>query len=364
MTSDRSAKSATIDLEILERDEQVLLIAEVAQAHDGSLDLAHAYVDAVADALVGDELAGVVGAIKFQTHLAAEESTPREPWRTRFSRVDETRYEYWRRMELPEPAWHGLAAHARERGLRFLSSPFSPAAVRLLDRVGVACWKIASGEVWNGPLLDALADAPRPVILSTGMSGWDEIDAAVEALRARALPLAVLQCTSMYPTPPDQVGLGVLAELKERYGVPVGLSDHSGGIAAGLGAVALGGSIVEVHVAMSRHTFSPDLPVSLTIEELRRLATGAADLRLMRRTVDKDVIARTLAPMRSIFGKSVVAARDLEAGRVLEPADLALKKPGDGLPPQRLEGLYGRTLRRAVARDDALADDDLEDGSS
>src|SRR5690606_1327375 len=158
------------------------------------------------------------------THIAAAESTPGEPWRVKFSPQDDTRYAYWQRMEFTEEQWHGFKRHADERGLLFLSSPFSLEAVELLGRVGVAAWKLASGEVTNTPLFDGIAGTGLPVLLSTGMSAWAEIDEAVACIKGAGLPLAVLQCTSMYPTPPEKVGLNVLGQLRERYGCAVGLS--------------------------------------------------------------------------------------------------------------------------------------------
>ena len=147
------------------------MVGEVAQAHDGSLAHAHALIDAIADA--------GADAVKFQTHIAAAESSPEEPWRVEFSRQDATRYDYWRRMEFSEPQWQGLADHAASRELAFLSSPFSVEAVDLLARVGVAAWKVASGEVANLPLLERMSGTPRPFIFSTGMSRLAETDAAV-----------------------------------------------------------------------------------------------------------------------------------------------------------------------------------------
>jgi N,N'-diacetyllegionaminate synthase len=329
-----------------------VVIAEVAQAHDGSLGMAHAYVDAAADA--------GADAIKFQTHIAAAESTAAEPWRVRFSRQDETRLDYWRRMEFTPEQWAGLREHARSKGLLFLSSAFSEAATDLLARIGVDGWKIASGEVGNTPLLERMTATPLPVLLSTGMSPWAEIDVAVAAIRARALPLAVLQCTSIYPTPPEKLGLNVIGELRRRYGCAVGLSDHSGTIHAGLAAAALGCEVLELHVTFDRRMFGPDVPASVTIDELRTLAEGIRFIERARANpVDKDGMARELAPLRGIFTKSIVAARDLEPGIVLERAHLAFKKPGTGLPPARLSDVVGRRLARAVKRDAALAEEDL-----
>ena len=211
---------------------KALIVAEVAQAHDGSLGLAHAFIDAVA--------AAGADAIKFQTHIASAESTVHEPWRVKFSRQDATRYDYWKRMEFSEEQWFGLKTHAEERNLKFLSSPFSIEAVELLTRVGVAAWKVASGEVNNEPMFVAMAASRLPMILSSGMSTIAELDAAVGRVKAAGLPLTLLQCTSMYPTPPEKIGLNLIPFFRERYDCAVGLSDHSGTLYAGLAAAAIG----------------------------------------------------------------------------------------------------------------------------
>ncbi|MDX1644485.1 MAG: N-acetylneuraminate synthase family protein, partial [Thermoanaerobaculia bacterium] len=167
---------------------QPLVIAEIAQAHDGSLGTAHAMIDAAA-------AAGADG-VKFQTHIADAESTPSEPWRVRFSEQDETRYDYWKRMEFSADQWDSLRRHAERAGLAFLSSPFSLRAVELLESIGLRAWKVASGELASDDLLTAIAATGKPVLLSTGMSPLAEIDRAVEVLRRSDAPLAVLQCTS------------------------------------------------------------------------------------------------------------------------------------------------------------------------
>ncbi len=329
-----------------------LIVGEVAQAHDGSLGAAHAFVDAIADA--------GAGAVKFQTHIAEAESTPAEPWRVPFSRQDATRYDYWKRMEFSEEQWQGLAGHARERGLAFLSSPFSLEAVELLARVGVAAWKVASGEVTNPALFERIASTGLPVFLSTGMSTMAEIDRAVERVRNAGLELTVLQCTSMYPTPPDRLGLNLIPLFRERYGCGVGLSDHSGTIFAGLAAAALGIDVLEVHVAMSRRAFGPDVPSSLTPEELRTLVEGVRFVEGARANpVDKDAVARELEPVRATFTKSVVVRTELPADTVLERGHLAMKKPGTGIPASRIDEVVGRRLARPVEADHVLVEADL-----
>lgn len=339
---------------VLDWTHRVALIGEVGQAHDGSLGTAHAFIDAIADA--------GADAVKFQTHIAAAESRTDEPWRVKFSYADGTRYEYWRRMEFPAQAWAGLRQHAHDRGLAFLSSPFSLAAVELLRGVGVAAWKIASGEVGNPQLLDAVARTGGPVLLSSGMSGWAELDSAVKLLRAAgAGPLAVLQCTSAYPVAPERVGLNVLSDIRQRYGCAAGLSDHSGTIFPALAAVALGARVIEVHVTLSREMFGPDVAASVTTSELRQLVDGVRFLEAaLAAPVDKDRAAAELAPMRTLFGRSLVASRALPAGHVLAASDLIAKKPADGIPASRLDSLIGRRLNRPLKPDDPLHDSHLD----
>ena len=331
-----------------------LVIGEVALSHDGSLGLAHRFVDAIADA--------GADAVKFQTHIAAAESTPAEPFRVKFSQQDASRYEYWRRMEFSEDEWRGLAEHCAQRQVLFISSPFSIEAVELLERVGgQPFWKIASGEVSNAALLDRVLDTGAPVVLSSGLSPIAETDAAVARVKARGRPLGVMQCTSAYPCPPERVGLNLVPVYRERYGCWVGLSDHSATIYPGLAGVTLGLDLLEVHVALSRDMFGPDVVASVTTGELRQLVDGVRFIETMRANpLDKDASARDTEPLRRLFTRSVVARRALPAGAVLGAADLAIKKPGTGLPPERLADLIGRTLRRAVAADQLLAAEDVE----
>ncbi len=329
-----------------------MVIAEVAMLHDGSLGLAHAFIDAAA--------AAGADAVKFQTHIASAESTPAEPFRVAFSRQDATRYEYWQRTAFNAEQWSGLAQHARERGLLFLSSPFSPDAVTLLERLDMPAWKVASGETSNTPLLRLLARAGRPVMLSSGMSSMAELDRAVAAVRSEGATVAVFQCTSEYPCPPEHVGLEQVEVLAQRFQCPVGLSDHSGTIYAGLGAVALGANLLEVHITLSREMFGPDVIVSLTPAELQLLVTGVRFLdRALTSPVDKDAVAQRLSPVRKLFNKSVVAARDLAAGSVLAASDLALRKPGTGLPPDALEALLGRKLTRNLTANELVGAADV-----
>ena len=330
-----------------------LLIGEVALTHDGSLGQAHRFIDAIA--------AAGADAVKFQTHIAEAESTPAEPFRVTFSWQDATRYDYWKRMAFTEEQWRGLAAHCAERGVLFISSPFSLEAVDLLERVGQPLWKIASGETSNMRLLDRVIATGSPVLLSSGMSPMSELDAAVAHVTRGGVPVGLLQCTTAYPCPPEKIGLNLLPVFRERYGCWVGLSDHSATIYPGLAAVATGCDVVELHVTMSREMFGPDVIASVTTSELRQLADGIRFIERMRANpVDKDAMAQETAPLRRLFTRSLVAAKDLPAGTVLTREHLAIKKPGTGLPPEQLDATVGRMLTRAVVRDQVLTGEDLQ----
>jgi N-acetylneuraminate synthase len=330
-----------------------MIVVEVAQAHDGSLGMAHAFMEAIAN--TGAD------AVKFQTHIAAAESTPEEPWRIDFSPQDATRYDYWKRMEFTEEQWFGLKRHADERGLIFLSSPFSFEAVELLTRVGVAAWKVPSGETANTPMLDRMLATGLPIILSTGLSPLTEIDAAVERIKAKGVPQVILQCTTAYPCPPEKIGLNLIPLFRERYGCAVGLSDHSGTIYPGLAAATLSIQVLEVHATLSREMFGPDVLASITTTELRRLVEGIRFIeKMMANPVDKEAIAGEFSELRATFTKSIVARKNLEAGTILGKDDLTLKKPGTGIPAARLPEVIGRRLKHPVAADTLISEEDLD----
>jgi N,N'-diacetyllegionaminate synthase len=331
----------------------MLIIAEIGQAHDGSLGTAHAYIDAVARTKAN--------AVKFQTHIAAAESSRSDSWRVKFSPQDASRYDYWRRMEFTPEQWAGLRHHAEEKDLAFLSSPFSLEAVELLIGCGISSWKIASGELTNEPLLRRVAQTGLPIILSSGMSSWTELDAATNLVKAAGCDLTVMQCTSAYPTPPSQLGLNLIAGLKNRYECKAGLSDHSGTIFAGLAAATLGADAVEVHVTFSRDSFGPDVSSSVTIAELAQMVEGIGFIQqALDHPVDKDQAATSMAPMRKLFTRSIVALIDLSAGQRLLTGHLTLRKPGTGLSPARLPSLVGKVMRHDVPAGNLLTEDDFE----
>lgn len=330
------------------------VIAEVAQTHDGSLGLAHAFIDAIAR--TGAD------AVKFQTHLADAESTPREPFRVPFSRADATRFEYWKRTGFTEEQWAGLKLHAEQRNLVFLSSPFSLEAAELLQRLNVLAWKVGSGELDSRKMIDFLVATGKPIIFSTGLSSYLEVDDLAAKMGAAAAGRHVLmQCTTAYPTPPETVGLNVLLDYQRRYRCPIGLSDHSGTPWPGVVAAWHGARVVEVHATLSRDLFGPDVSSSLTIEELGNLVSGVRFAHAMRRNpVEKDAVAAAAVPLRRMFGKSAVARRALAIGDTVDEVAVAFRKPGDGIPEKEFAPFLGRRLQRAVAANAAFQDEDFE----
>jgi N-acetylneuraminate synthase len=210
-------------------------------------------------------------------------------------------------------------------------------------------------------MLDAIAETRRPTVVSSGMSPLSEIDIAVGKLSQGDTPVAVLQCTSEYPCPPQKVGLNVIPQLRERYGLPVGLSDHSATIYAGLAATMLSIAVLEVHLTLSRQMFGPDVPASLTSEEFASLVQGIRFIETaLSNPVDKDGLAEEMSDLRSLFMRSPVTVHPLEAGHRLRPEDLSLKKPGTGLPAESIVSLVGRTLAHAVPTNHQMSIGDLE----
>ena len=334
-------------------DDSCYIIAEVAQAHDGSLGLAHAYIDAIAD--TGAD------AVKFQTHIAEAESTLEEPWRVKFSYQDKSRYDYWKRMEFSVEQWSELAEHSRSRGLDFLSSPFSVEAAIILEKIGVKQWKIGSGEIYNPILLDYLLGTNIPILFSSGMSSITDLDNVINRAVKKSTPFGVFQCSSSYPTPPELWGLEVLSSFRGRYHCPVGLSDHSGGIYAGLAATALGADFIEVHVTFDKKMFGPDTSSSITINELKQLVTGSKLIKsALNNKDDKDTLVSNTSNLKKTFGRSLALVSKLPSGSKISIEDLTLKKPGFGIQYDDINKVVGRRLKNDKSSDTLLKWADLK----
>ncbi len=312
-------------------------IAEIAQAHDGSLGTAHSYIDMLANS--------GVDAVKFQTHIAEAESSNLEQFRVNFSFEDATRFDYWKRMEFTADQWAGLKKHCEDKGLEFMSSPFSLAAVDLLEKLNVKRYKIGSGEITNYLMLDKIAQTGKPIILSSGMSDWDELDHTVNKLKSFGNELAILQCTTAYPTLPEQWALPIISQMKQRYQIPVGFSDHSADIFAPLAAVALGAEIIEFHAVFHKGLFGPDAKASLTPTQIENLVKGAHQVHQSLHVTSEKASSQSFDSLKVMFGKSLAVNKDLKSGHIISMDDLESKKPGDaGIKAKNYDQVIGRKI--------------------
>jgi N,N'-diacetyllegionaminate synthase len=346
-------KTISIGKKTIGQGQCCFLIAEIGQAHDGSLGIAHSYIDAIAES--------GVDAIKFQTHIAEAESTLQDQFRTNFSYEDANRYDYWKRMEFTEQQWIGLKEHCDRVGLIFLSSPFSVEAVELLDRVGVPAWKVGSGEINNSLILEAMLKTSKPILLSTGMSSWRELDKSITILLEKKADYAIFQCTSKYPTSLKEIGLNVLRDMRNKYNVPIGLSDHSGTTSVPFSAIANNADILEFHIVFNKKMFGPDARSSLNLEQLNQVVKFRNDnFKIESHPVDKDGMAKELTSMKALFNKSLVLSKSLEKGSTLKKEDLTAKKPGTGIPVQEIDLCIGRRIINDQVVGHILSWDDLE----
>lgn len=327
------------------------IIAELSGNHGGSLDIAMELVDAAADA--------GADAVKLQTYTAdtmtldvdADDfrvTDPNSPW------ADATLYELYDKASTPWE-WHlPLFERARSRGLIAFSSPFDATAVDLLEELDVPCYKIASFENVDLPLIRRVAETGKPLIISTGMATLAEIDQAVRTAREYGCTeLLLLKCTSTYPAPPEHTNLATIPAMAQAFSCDVGLSDHTLGIGASVAAVALGAVAIEKHLTMRRSDGMVDGSFSLEPEELRSLVVEAYRA---WQAVGQVSFGPTDADRVSLkYRRSLYIVNDVEAGQTLDRADVRAIRPGYGLPPGFLEEVIGRRLTRFVTRGTAVS---------
>lgn len=329
------------------------VIAEVGQAHEGSLAMALSFIQSAASA--------GASAIKFQMHIAYAESSEHEPFRIPLTIQDKSRYEYWERMEFTKHEWIEISKKCEECQIDLIISPFSVKSLETISLLNVARIKVASGEINNLLLLDAISDLKKPVIYSTGLSHDEEIETINEYAKENNTSYAILQCTSQYPTRYEDIGLNCIPEFIEKYKCEVGLSDHSGSVYTGLASVCFGASILEVHVTYSKDILGPDASTSLTFDDLTMLVNGCAIIeQIIKNPVSK--IKNTVnKEYRDIFGKSLAVNRDISAGEVLKTSDLESKKPfGMGVPAGLYKTIIGRKLNKSLKSYDFIQDSDLD----
>lgn len=330
------------------------IIAEVGQAHDGSLGILHSYIDALSKT--------GVDAVKFQTHIADAGSSPSESFRTNFSYEDVTRQDYWRRMEFTANQWLEIKKHCESVGLEFMSTPTCVSAFELLENIGVKRYKIGSGDIANSLLLYKAAQTGKQIILSSGLCTYAELDTAVDVIQdASNNNIVIMQCTSEYPSPPEKTGLNLIDEFCDKYKFPIGLSDHSGTIYPSLAAVALGASYIETHVVFDRRMFGPDSYSSLTMDEIKSMVTG---IRIIEKSLFSNYSkerSSNVDHMLNLFGKSLSVRRAMRLGEVITIDDLETKKPAQqGIPAHDYKKVVGKKLLNDLEQWDFLKYENIE----
>jgi N,N'-diacetyllegionaminate synthase len=351
----RRAASLIIGARTIGEGHPCFLIAEAGVNHNGDASLAHRLVDVAADA--------GADAVKFQTfdpELLVSPLARKAEYQAANTGSSETQLDMLRRLVLPREALAPLAAHAAERGLLFLSTPFDESSADLLEGLGMAAFKVPSGEVTNHPLVAHVAAKGRPVLMSTGMSTLAEVAEAVQVVRDHGdPPLALFHCVTSYPTAAADCNLRAMGAMKAAFGVPVGWSDHTDGIKVSLAAVAAGASLLEKHFTLDRGLPGPDHLASLEPGELAALVKAVREVE----SALGDGVKRPAASEQAnaaVVRRSLHASRPLPAGHVLRAEDLVVLRPGTGLPPSLRDRLVGRKLRVGVERGEMLAERHLD----
>lgn len=345
----------------------LFVIAEAGVNHNGSRELALKLVDVAA--------ASGADAVKFQTFRAdtlATRAAPLAKYQERSESKEGGQYEMLKRLELSEDDFAAVAARCEERGIEFMSTPFDVPSVALLERIGVRRFKIPSGEATNPLLLRAVAKTGKPLILSTGMCTLGEVEAALEILARTLVPdggpasawtaagraalaerVTVLHCTTEYPAPPSSVNLRAMTTMATAFGVPVGYSDHTEGVAISAAAVGLGATAIEKHFTLDRTMPGPDHAASLEPAELGSFVTA---LRAVHAAIGdgRKVPQPAELPNRGVARRSVVAARPIRAGERFSEENLTLKRPGTGIPAARFDDMIGVVAARDYAEDEFI----------
>ena len=329
------------------------IIAEMSANHAGSLEraleLIHVAKDAGADC------------VKIQTYTA---DTMTIDCHNEYFQIEkgtwegENLYGLYQKAYTPWEWQAQLRDEAAKVGIDFLSTPFDPRSVDFLEDLGVHFYKIASFELVDIPLLEYVAAKNKPIIMSTGMGTLEEIQEAVDAICSTGnRQLALMKCSSAYPAKPEEMNLRTMQDLKERFGVPVGLSDHSMGAFSAATAVAMGANLIEKHFCISRAVKNPDSSFSMEPQEFREMVEQVREVEKAMGTVQYGVSRQEES--NACFRRSLFVVEDIAAGEVLTPEKIRSIRPAYGLKPKYYQEVLGRTAKRSLRRGTPLSFDDI-----
>lgn len=330
----------------------VLIIAEAGVNHNGSLDIAKQLIDRAVEA--------GVDIIKFQTFksekLVSKAAKQAEYQQRNIGKKDESQLAMLKKLELSPSAHKELMDYCREKGIRFFSTAFDMDSIDYLHSLNLGLWKIPSGEITNYPYLRKIAQYHEPIILSTGMCELSDIEATLKVLvgfGVKKEQITILHCNTEYPTPYSDVNLRAMLEIRDRFGVQVGYSDHTQGIEVPIAAVALGASVIEKHFTLDKNMEGPDHKASLEPDELKAMVCAIRNVEQTLGSGHK-TISESERKNIEIARKSIVAACPIKKGELFTEENLTVKRPGNGISPMRWSEVIGKTAAKDFEEEEMI----------
>ena len=332
--------------------DRTIIIAEAGVNHNGSMEMAKAMVDVAADA--------GVDYIKFQTFkselLVTSQAQQADYQKRQAKEEDNSQLSMLRKLELSEENHYELIDYCNERGVKFLSTAFDFKSLEFLSSLNLDFWKIPSGEITNYPYLKKIAQTHLPVVMSTGMCTNEDIERALNVIVNNGVSIKdiiLLHCNTQYPTPYSDVNLRAMAEMRERFGVKVGYSDHTEGIDVPIAAVALGACVIEKHFTLDRTLPGPDHRASLEPHELKRMVEAIRNVETALGRANKQVTSSESVNIIAAR-KSIVASTKIQQGELFTEDNLTVKRPGNGLSPMLWDEVIGKTAYRDFNVDELI----------
>ena len=330
---------------------KTLIIAEAGVNHNGDLELAKQLIDAAADA--------DADVVKFQTFQANQLVTNQAEqafYQQKAIGKKQSQLSMLQQLELKPDQHENLINYCKHRNIEFLSSAFDPDSIELLASLQIKRWKIPSGEITNLPYLRRIGSQRKPIILSTGMANLGEIEAAIKVLEKAGSPrnqITVLHCTTEYPAPFEEVNLRAMRSIAEAFGVDVGYSDHTKGIAIPIAAVGMGATIIEKHLTLDRNLPGPDHKASLEPTDFAAMVRG---IRSVEKALGDGIKRPTVSEEANlkVVRKSLVAARPIRSGEIFSANNITAKRPGTGISPMHWDDWIGRQASRDFSTDELI----------
>ena len=341
-------KEVKIGNKIIGGVNKTYIIAEIGSNHNKNMETAKKLIDLASDAKVD--------AVKFQTYKAEKLYSKKAP---KFSKDKKNPFDLIKSVELPYE-WHKeLSDYTKKKKMHFLSSPFDFDAVDLLEKLGVLAYKIASFEITDIELLKYTASKNKPIILSTGMADFEEINDALKTIRAQGNDdIILLHCNSLYPTPVDIVNLKAIQTMKNKFKIPIGFSDHTLGIHIPIAAVSIGAKVIEKHFTLDRRMKGPDHNFALEPNELKEMVRNIRDIDRAIGTGEKKV-SREEFEMYEKGRRSIIALKKIPKGKKITKDMLIIKRPGYGIKPKYYEKIIGKTAKKDIEEDQWITWEDI-----